>query len=74
MTFQPTDPNHCPSKNEEAPFSPMNDHVEDASLPLEHGNEKEVSTIGDDPNHPVNWPRYKVKFLIRAAWDSKLIV
>ncbi|KAJ5513525.1 Translation elongation/initiation factor/Ribosomal beta-barrel [Penicillium fimorum] len=60
MTVLP-DSNHYPqSKNEEAPFSTINGHIEHASLPIEHPNEKKVSTIiGDDPDHPVNRPRYK---------------
>jgi hypothetical protein len=73
MTIQPADPKHYSQKNEEAPFSTMNDHVEDASLPIENPNEKDASAIiCDDPNHPVNWPRYKVKFLIIATLGSKL--
>ncbi|KAJ5164174.1 Translation elongation/initiation factor/Ribosomal beta-barrel [Penicillium coprophilum] len=60
MAVPPADANHYQSKDEEAAFSTMNDHVEHASPPMEHSNKKNAPTvIGDDPNHPVNWPKYK---------------
>lgn len=55
---------HSQSKNEDALVA-MNDHIEHAAVPLENANEEGVSTtLNRDPNHPVNWPLYKVEFVI----------